>query len=197
MRRIQNGEFGIQSLRRREEGQALVEFALVITFVFFLFVAILQMILLMYAYNTLADAAKEGVRYAVVHGTGTGQANCSGPGTISSANPAFACTDSAGTNVVNAVVGGSSTCAPTCGWASLSFQNISTTNNQCSVATSNSINVCYDPGSANTNNSSFGAACSQPGCIVKVTVSHTYSPLFGLGWPNFNLSAAASGTIMN
>ena len=57
----------------------MVEFALVIVFVFIVFISMLQMILLMYAYNTLADAAKEGIRYAIVHGTGN--TNCSGPGT--------------------------------------------------------------------------------------------------------------------
>src|SRR5262250_2897049 len=61
-----------------EGGQAMVEFILVIVFVFLLFVSALQMILLMSSYNTVADAAKEGVRYAIVHGTGN--SNCSGPG---------------------------------------------------------------------------------------------------------------------
>ena len=56
----------------------MVEFMLVIVFIFVLFVSLVQVIMLMYAYNTLADAAKEGVRYAIVHGTGN--TNCSGPG---------------------------------------------------------------------------------------------------------------------
>src|SRR5215470_6954596 len=72
------GKFGESVRLKRQSGQAMVEFALVVTFVFLLFVAAMQMILLMHAYNTLADAAKEGVRYAIVHGTqNTG---CSGPG---------------------------------------------------------------------------------------------------------------------
>jgi hypothetical protein len=174
----------------------MVEFALVIVFVFLLFVSILQMILLMYAYNTLADAAKEGVRYAIVHGTGLGAANCSGPGTVASVTPAVACADLPGAKVVTAVIGGTG-CAPTCGLASLSFQNISSTNNLCSSATGNSVNVCYDPSNANTSNPTFGSACSQPGCLVRVTVSHTYAPLFGLSWPSFTLNAAADGRITN
>ncbi len=63
-----------------ESGQAMVEFMLVITVVFILFVSMLQTMILMHSYNTLADAAKEGVRYAIVHGTGLTAANCSGPG---------------------------------------------------------------------------------------------------------------------
>lgn len=175
----------------------MVEFILVIVFIFLLFTGVLQMILLMYAYNTLADAAKEGIRYAVVHGTGTGASSCSGPGTIASVTPAVTCTDSTAANVVNAVYGGNATCAATCGWASFSFQGISKTNNGCSTSSVNSINVCYDPGSANSSNSAFGRACSQPGCRVRVTVSHTYRPFFGLNWPRFRLSAAATGTIAN
>ena len=179
-----------------QSGQAMVEFALVIVFVFLVFLSILQMILLMYAYNTFADAAKEGVRYAIVHGTGLGAANCSGPGTVASITPAVACTDATGANVVSAVIGGS-TCAPTCGLASFSFQAISSTNFQCSTPTGNSVNVCYDPGGANSGNSTFGSGCSQPGCLVRVTVRHTYRPFFGFSWPSFMLNAAADGRITN
>ena len=64
----------------------MVEFVLVITVVFIVFVSMVQMILLMHAYNTLADAAKEGVRYAIVHGTGfcgtAASCGCSGPGSV-------------------------------------------------------------------------------------------------------------------
>jgi len=181
--------------KRREGGQAMVEFALVVTFIFLLFVSILQLILLMYAYNTLADAAKEGLRYAIVHGTGVGKSSCSGPGTLPSVSPAVSCTDSAGTNVVNAVVGQNNTCYPTCGFGKLSFQTISTTNNKCSAATGNSIDVCYDPQGANTSNTNLGKACSQAGCLVRVTVSHTYNPFFGFSWPSVTLVAAAQGAI--
>lgn len=160
----------------------MVEFSLTIFFVFIIFVSAVQMIMLMHAYNTLADAAKEGVRYAVVHGTGKSSAYCSGPGNPS-VIPVLTCTDSAGTNVQTTVTN----------FAGLAFQNISSTNNGCSTGVG--VNVCYDPNSANTN-SSFGAACSAPGCLVRVTVSHTYTPLFGLGWPNFTLNAAADGRIM-
>src|ERR1051326_8262423 len=109
----QKGTYLRTSQCKGESGQAMVEFALVITFIFFVFVGILQMILLMYTYNTLADAAKEGIRYAVVHGTGFGAAGCSGPGTVASVTPAVTCTnDPNGTNVVTAVFGGA-TCYPT------------------------------------------------------------------------------------
>ena len=152
----------------------MVEFALVIVLVFIVFVSALQMILLMSAYNTLADAAKEGMRYAIVHGTGN--TNCSGPGDPTS-NPVKTCPDTSPySNVQQAVVN----------FAALSFQNVSTSD----------VTVDYDPNGANSS-SSFGAQCSAPGCIVKVTVAHRYTPFFGLSWPNITLNAAAGGRIMN
>ena len=157
--------------RRSELGQALVEFSLTILFVFLLFVGMMEVIFLMYAYNTLADAAKEGIRYAIVHGTGSSTVNggvgCSGPGTAG-----VTCADPTGTNVKNTVAN----------FANLSMQSISAASN---------VTVDYNPNSAN------GTACSAPGCIVQVTVNKTYQPFFGLGWPSVTLYAVADGRIMN
>jgi hypothetical protein len=86
--------------RRKQRGQSLVEFALTILFIFLLFVGMLEMIFLLYAYNTLANAAKEGVRYAIVHGTGNTQ--CSGPG-LPLGSPAIICPDLPGVNVQTVV----------------------------------------------------------------------------------------------
>ena len=165
----------IRSLTSRESfpksgdaGQAMVEFVLVAVFLFVLFVSVLQMILLMYAYTTLGDAAKEGIRYAIVHGTGN--TNCSGPGTTGP--PPVTCSDTTGANVQSAVQN----------FAGLSFQNI----------LSADITVDYNPNGANGAN-----PCNVPGCLVRVTVNHTYTPLFGLSWPSFTLNAAADGRIMN
>jgi Flp pilus assembly protein TadG len=146
----------------------MVEFMLVIIFLLILFVSILQTILLLHAYNTLADAAKEGIRYAIVHGTGN--SNCSGPGKPS-ASPPVVCTDLTGQNVQTVVTN----------FAAVSFQNV----------TASDVTVDYNPNSANV------AACNVPGCLVRVTVSYPYQPFFGLGWPSVTLNAAADGRIMN
>ena len=184
MNRAGNSTLGLRRKRGRESGQAMVEFMLVIIFLFILFVSVIQTILMMYAYTTLANAAKEGVRYAVVHGTGRNSANCSGPGNTS-VTPSLTCTDSTGVNVQNAVTN----------FTGLSFQNVTTSE----------VTVCYDPDNgtpptcsngANTN-SSFGGPCSAPGCLVRVSVSHTYNPFFGFSWPAITLNAAADGRIMN
>jgi hypothetical protein len=155
----------------------MVEFVLVIVFVFLVFVSAIQMIFLMYAYNTLADAAKEGVRYAIVHGTENSQ--CSGPGKPT-ASPAITCADAPGANVVSTSTN----------FAALSFQNILSTD----------VAVSYNPADQNgtcANGACASPGCSAPGCMVRVTVGHTYTPLFGLSWPNFRLNAAAEGRIIN
>jgi TadE-like protein len=164
-----------------QAGQAMVEFMLVVVVLVILFASFLQMIMLMYAYTTIADAAKEGMRYAVVHGTGN--TNCSGPGTTGP--PPVTCSDTTGNNVVHAVIGdnaGTIPCTPTCGAAALSFQPITTAE----------VTVDYNPNGANG-----ASACNVAGCMVRVTVNHTYKPLFGFGWPKFNLRAAADGRIIN
>lgn len=53
---------------RGSRGQAQVEFALVIVFLMILCLGSIELISLVHAYNVLSDAAKEGVRYAIVHG---------------------------------------------------------------------------------------------------------------------------------
>lgn len=164
----------VRAVKREEAGQALVEFALTIMLVFLLFVGMLEMILLMYAYNTLGNAAKEGVRYAIVHGTGSSTVNggdgCSGPG-LPSATPPVTCSTSPYPNVRQQVVN----------FAALSMQSV----------VAGDVTVDYNPNSAN------GIACNKPGCLVRVTVQKIYRPFFGLGWPTVTLYAAADGRIMN
>lgn len=80
--------FGIGRLRS-DEGSLVLETALslliVIPMVFWMF----EMCMLTYTYSVLGDAARQGVRYAIVHGTDSG--NCSGPSS--------GCADSSAANV--------------------------------------------------------------------------------------------------
>jgi hypothetical protein len=64
--------------RKHELGQAPVEFAFSVVFVIILIAGFIEMIVLLYAYVSVADAAKEGMRYAIVHGTLSN--SCNGPG---------------------------------------------------------------------------------------------------------------------
>ena len=82
----------LKRLPNNRAGQAQIEFVLSILFALVVFVSIVEMILLMYTYTVLADAAKEGVRYAIVHGCSLAAPNCSG-----SCTPA--CADTTGANV--------------------------------------------------------------------------------------------------
>jgi Flp pilus assembly protein TadG len=95
---------GVPSIKRSSRGQASVEFALTIVFVMVIILGAIEMIMLIYTYSVLADAAKEGVRYAIVHGTQVGGSNCSGPGSTGPGVTGITCTDSSGTNVQNAVL---------------------------------------------------------------------------------------------
>jgi Flp pilus assembly protein TadG len=52
----------------RESGQAMIEFALSASFLMILVLSMFELFGLIYTYSVMADAAKEGVRYAIVHG---------------------------------------------------------------------------------------------------------------------------------
>lgn len=73
--------------RKSQRGAAQIELALSILMIVFLVFWMFEIVMVVYTYSVLADAAKEGVRYAIVHGSNN--SNPSGPGST--------------TNVVNAV----------------------------------------------------------------------------------------------
>jgi Flp pilus assembly protein TadG len=72
-----------------DRGSMLIEFALSIWTLFLLTFLIFEFCMTVYTYSVLGNAAREGVRYAIVHGSDS--ASCSGPGS--------GCSDAAGSNV--------------------------------------------------------------------------------------------------
>jgi len=64
---------------RRPRGQALVEFALVLPLFLTLMLAIFDIGRVIWARNSLENAAREGARYAIVHGDSIGQSCPVGP----------------------------------------------------------------------------------------------------------------------
>ncbi len=72
-----------KKLASKSRGQAQIEFVLSILFVMLFTFGMLEMVLLVYTYNVLADSAKEGVRYAIVHGTDSAACNNPGGGGVS------------------------------------------------------------------------------------------------------------------
>lgn len=86
----------------------MIEFALALLFALAMIFWVVDFSMYIYTYNVLAEAAKEGVRYAIVHGCGTTPTICSG-----TCSPA--CSDANGSNVSAQVTN----------WAQLSFHDIS------------------------------------------------------------------------
>jgi Flp pilus assembly protein TadG len=62
----------------------MIEFMLSVTFLTVLVLSIFELFGLLYTYNVIADAAKEGVRYAIVHGVSN--SSPSGPATQQTAS---------------------------------------------------------------------------------------------------------------
>ena len=60
--------------RRNERGAETIEFALAFILVFFLLYGVIEFGRAVYCYNTLAEATREGARYAIVHGSSSGSA---------------------------------------------------------------------------------------------------------------------------
>jgi len=61
---------GMHTRWRRQRGQSLVETALMIWVIITVVFSVFELGWLMYTYSVLADAANEGVRYAIVHSGG-------------------------------------------------------------------------------------------------------------------------------
>jgi len=59
-------------IKKSQRGAIQVEFALSITLMLFLMFWLFEMVMLVYTYTVISDAAKEGVRYAIVHGANSG-----------------------------------------------------------------------------------------------------------------------------
>jgi Flp pilus assembly protein TadG len=70
--------------RNSEHGQTLVEFALIAFLLFFVIFAVVEMERMLLVYTTVANAARGGVRYAIVHGKDRTGSGVDGPSTPAS-----------------------------------------------------------------------------------------------------------------
>jgi Flp pilus assembly protein TadG len=68
----------IRRVHSKRKGQATIEFLLSAIFLFTIISAAIQFIVMMYMYVLMSHAAKQGVRYAIVHGSKS--FSSSGPG---------------------------------------------------------------------------------------------------------------------
>lgn len=178
----------------REEGQGQIEFVLSILTIMFTIFWTWEVVLAVYTYNVLSDAAKEGVRYAIVHGSNN--VYCSGPGpsggcpaAASGATAPNLCDGSAATAPPDANASTQTTTASSPGnnvartvvcYAQLSLHDIKESSGQGSM----SIRVDYPQGT------------NAAGSLVNVTVSYKYAPFLALPITP-TLQTAASGRIVN
>jgi len=156
--------------RRGTCGQAQVEFALVIVFLMILILSMLELLTLMHTYNVLADAAKEGLRYAIVHGTKNS----------TSSGPTCPCADIDGPAAPPGTLPGyGSGYGVVKTYAQYSLHDM----------TGLTITVTYpDTGNPPAN---------QSPNRVQIVVAYPYRPFFNLGWPTVTVNAAAEGRIIN
>ena len=77
MKRLAVLSAGHRELLKREEGQAALEFVVSITTVMLLVLGLFELSMFAYTCSVLNDAAQEGTRYAIMHGTDS--SICSGP----------------------------------------------------------------------------------------------------------------------
>jgi len=155
-----------RAIGKHHAGQALVEFALSLTLLMLLMFSILELSIFIYTYSVVANAAKEGVRYAIVHGINSG--NASGPssgGAIS--NPPCTSSNQLATNVTNVANQVKS-------FAGFSLLNTSNVN----------VFVCYLDGNNKLTS------------LVEVSANYAYHPLFGFNWPSVTLYANSAGRIV-
>lgn len=83
-----------------DTGSMLLEFSLSVWTLFLVTFLIFEFCMMVYTYSVLGNAAREGVRYAIVHGTDS--SSCSGPST--------GCGDSMGNNITSVVNGYAALC---------------------------------------------------------------------------------------
>jgi hypothetical protein len=157
--------------RPATRGQAQVEFALVIVFLMILVLSMFELLMLLHTYNVLADSAKEGLRYAVVHGTKNSTPS----------GPTCPCVDIDGPAAPPGTIPGyGSPYGVVKTYAQYSLHDM----------TGLTVTVTY-PDTANP------PANKVPN-RVQVVVAYPYHPFFAvLGWPTVTVNAAAEGRIVN
>ena len=168
---------GFQIIRRKpgsEHGQALVEFSLIVIFLFVMVLSILEMLMFMHTYSVLADSAKEGVRYAVVHG-----ANNNYP-----SGPTCPCAKIDGPPApdMTAAYDPTNSYGIVKSFAQYSLHNTA----------GMTVSVTYGPA-----DSPAVSPLNKTPNRVQVVVAYPYQPIFGLSWPTVTVNAAAEGRIMN
>lgn len=145
---------------RHSGGQALIEFALVAPMLFFILIGLIDMMRLIEAYTTVADAARQGARQAVANGSASdnpwGASNgqpCQGTSFSSGATGSGCATDARINETVTHVV------QPLGGTITLYSNTLASA---CTAPTSSNVSVCIAPAET-------GAAGSDADCNAAST----------------------------
>lgn len=144
----------------------MVETAVSMIAAFTLAFMLFEAAMLIYSYSIINIAAREGVRYAVVHGSDN--SNCSGPST--------GCGDASGANVI-AVVDH---------YAALTFHDTSAMK----------VTVSYVDDAQSEQQGYHVGQPGTPLSLVTVTVVYTYVPFVKLVSLSGNLTASSAGRIV-
>lgn len=168
---------GMPASRRSSRGQSLLEFALVLPVFLVMVFAIIDMGRVIWAYDNLGNAAREGTRYASVHGGWLLTTCPTGPSLTGS--PAVGC--------------------PT--WTPDSKEPTRIATRDFLVAGGSSINVyvCYYATTACTNNSDEAGASNGRGAFVTVKVTSRVNLITPslLGFTGFDVSGTSTVLINN
>lgn len=118
---------GLLPTLREERGSVLIETALGFMLIMAMVLGIMECCMMAYTYGVLEESARQGVRYAAIHGSDS--TNCSGPST--------GCADSTAANVVGTVTTYASSFAGNVGGMSVTVtypDGASTANSRVQVA---------------------------------------------------------------
>jgi len=174
--------------RREHRGQAMVEFAMIVPLFIFLLVAVFDLGHVVWANNALATAAREGARFAVVHGGSTRSTCPQGP--------------------LPTTYGGTVGTVAQCGFTPSSLspavdsrEGIKTAASDwvMGVGSTPTISVCYGQVTTCTNDTDASNATDDRGQMVTVTVTTNVGlaapSLLGMG--PFTLTATATMLVNN
>ena len=150
--------------RHRSRGQALVEFALILPIFLIMLMTVIDVGRAIWAQNSLASAAREGARYAIVHG-----------GSATTACPIGPAADTANIPAVSA----------SCPYPSPSKQSIKDAVTAAAAAggTSMAVTVCYGAGCSGDTDTTGATNARGTPITVAVTsrVNLFTSSILGLG----------------
>jgi hypothetical protein len=176
--------FGLRTLRRRDDGQGLAEFAIVLPVFLIVVFGMIDVGRVIWATDDITNAAREGARYASLHG-GTW---CSASGSTTVCCPT-------GPNLTSTPAPGCATYSPD----SKEPTRIATRAYFVAAGRSSTVWVCYYTTSVCSGNTDQTGATNSRGTYVKVTVQSTVPILTGslVGLHGFTVNAHSTVLINN